>query len=228
MKTRLAVLWLAAVAAALARAGTSFEEGEKLYAANKPVQARALLEEALAAEPTNAKIYVYLGIVYEQLGDADKAIGILQRGLPLAGRPQAGLLPQHRRQLLPPGRTSQQAEKMYGQAIALKDTLPQPWLNRANSRVNLKNYQGALADYTMYLQVAPQSRHRPDVEEMIRRLTAFLQQKDAEERDRKERERALMDQVLNALKNASDDARNLSTKSDRILEEKEKDFDIKQ
>jgi len=122
----------------------------------------------------------------------------------------------------------EQAEKMYGEAIALKEVLPQPWLNRANSRVNLKNYQGALADYMMYLQVAPQSRHRPEVEEMIRKLTAFLQAKDAEERDRRERERALMDQVLNALKNASDDAQNLSTKSDRILEEKEEDIDIKQ
>ncbi len=227
MKTRVAVLWLAAFAAAVARAGTSFEEGEKLYAANKPVQARALLEEALAAEPTNAKVYVYLGIVYEQLGDADKAIAILQRGLPFAGDLKPVFYLNMGDNYFRRGNL-EQAEKMYAEAIAIKETLPQPWLNRANSRVNLKNYQGALADYTMYLQVAPQSRHRPEVEEMIRRLTAFLQQKDAEERDRKEREKALMDQVLNALKNASDDARNLSTKSDKILEEKEKDFDIKQ
>ncbi len=227
MKQRLAVLCLAAIAAAAARAGTPLEEADKFYQNNEPVKARGLYEEALSADPANPMIYVRLGTVYEQLGDADKAIAILQRGLPYAGDYKPIFYLNMGDNYFRRGDLAQ-AEKMYGEAIALRETLPQPWLNRANSRVNLKNYQGALADYVMYLQVAPQSRQRPAVEEMIRRLTAFLQAKDAEERDRKEREKALMDQVLNALKNASEDARNLSSKSDKILEEKEEDIDIKQ
>ncbi len=84
MKTRLAAVLLAA-AAAVARAGSPLEEADKFYLNNDPLRARALYEEALAADPTNPTIYVRLGAVYEQLGDPDKAIALLQRGLPYAG-----------------------------------------------------------------------------------------------------------------------------------------------
>jgi tetratricopeptide (TPR) repeat protein len=226
MKAELAGLWLALFAAA-GWAGTPFEEGEKLYLENEPVKARALLEEALAAEPGNPKVYGYLGIVYRQLGDSERAIAILQRGLPLAGDlkrvfyANLGDVYSTRHDLV-------QAEKAYGEALALDPAYASAWLNRANARVGQKNFQGAIADYTMFLKVAPQSPKRPAVEEMIAALTAYAQKQDADERARKDREQALMDQVLKALQNASADAQNLSTKSDKILQEKEEEIDIKQ
>lgn len=226
MKTTLIALHLAAALAA-GWALTPFEEGEKLYAANEPQKARALLEEALGAEPSNPKVYAYLGIVYEQLGDAERAIAIMQRGLPVAGDLKPVFYFNMGNNYVRRGDAAQ-AEKMFGEAIALDRTLAQAWLNRANSRVTLQNFQGAVADYTMYLRLAPQSRQRAEVEKMIELLTAFVAKREVEERDRRDRERALMDQVLNALRNASEDAQNLSTRSDRILEEKEEELDIKQ
>ncbi len=218
---------LIAVAAAAAAALSPFEEGEKLYAANEPLRARALLEEALKQDPGNPKIYAYLGVVYEQLGDAERAIAIMRRGLAVAGDLKSALYYNMGNNYVRRGEHLQ-AEKMYGEAIALDESFPEPWLNRANARVTLLSYEGAISDYTMYLRLAPQSRQRADVERMIDLLTAFLQKKEAAERERRERERALMEQVLNALRTASEDAQNLSAKSDKILEEKEEEIDIDQ
>lgn len=226
MKTARVALLLA-MAAVAATALSPLEEGEKLYAANEPLKARALLEEALKTEPGNPKIYAYLGIIYEQLGDADRAIAVMRRGLAIAGDLKPAFYYNMGNNYVRRGEHLQ-AEKMYGEAIALNETFADPWLNRANVRVTLQSYEGAISDYTMFLRLAPQSRHRADVEKMIDLLTAFLQKKEAAEKERRDRERALMDQVLNALKNASEDAQNLSAKSDKILEEKEEELDIDQ
>ena len=80
----------------------------------------------------------------------------------------------------------------------------------------------------MYLRLEPQSRQRADVQKMIDLLSRLSAKRESAERERIARERALMDQVLDALRNASEDAQNLSTKSDKILEEKEEEIDIKQ
>ncbi len=226
MKTPAACILLA-LAALGAGALSPLEEGEKLYAANQPLKARGLLEEALKAEPGNPKVYSYLAIVYEQLGDPDRAIAMLRRGLPIAGDLKPAFYYDMGNNYMRRGEQAQ-AEKMYGEAIALDETHARAWLNRANVRVGLQAYEGAIADYTMYLRLEPQSRQRADVQKMIDLLAAFLAKKESAERDRIARERALMDQVLDALRNASADAQNLSTKSDKILEETEEEIDIKQ
>ncbi len=57
-----------------------FDKGEALFVQNKPQDAQPLLESALNDDPSNEKIYLYLGIIYQQLGDPQKAIDILKRG----------------------------------------------------------------------------------------------------------------------------------------------------
>ena len=218
---------LLALAAAAAAALSPLEEGEKLFAANEPLKARALFEEALKTEPGDPRVYSYLAIVYEQLGDPDRAIAILRRGLPIAGNLKATFYYGMGNNYTRRGEQAQ-AEKMYSEAIALDEAYAKAWLNRANVRVALQGYEGAIADYTMYLRLEPQSRQRADVQKMIDLLSASLAKKESAERERIARERALMDQVLDALRNASEDAQNLSTKSDKILEEKEEEIDIKQ
>jgi tetratricopeptide (TPR) repeat protein len=224
MTRMLQVLFL--VVAAAVCAGSPLDEAVKAYQYNEPVKARALFEEALAAEPSNPRIYYWLGIVYRQLGDPEKAAAVLQRGLPVAGDLRAQFYHSLGQCYSTTG-DQQQAEKMYGEAIAADQGFASPWIDRANSRVRLEKYQGAIADYTMYLRLAPDSRQKPAVERMIALLSESTQKQEAVERDRKERERALMEQVLNALKNASEDARNLSTKSDRVYQEKEEEIDVK-
>src|SRR5271157_6540137 len=71
-------------AAALFGASEFFDKGEALFVQNKPQDAQPLLESALNEDPSNEKIYLYLGIIYQQLGDAQKAIDILKRGLGVA------------------------------------------------------------------------------------------------------------------------------------------------
>ena len=115
---------------------------------------------------------------------------------------------------------------MYTKSIAQKDRFAEPYLNRANARLNLNNSQGALNDYVIYLKLKPQSSQRNEVEKMIELLRGFLGERDRKERDRLAKEKALMDDVLNALKNASEDAQNLSTGSEEILVEKEEEVDI--
>jgi tetratricopeptide (TPR) repeat protein len=213
------------VAGVVACAGP-LDEAISAYQYNEPVKARSLLEEALGSDPSNAKIYYWLGVVYYQLGDPAKAAAILQRGLPVSG----DMRPQFYHFLgacAAKAGDQQQAEKMFSEAIAADQAFATPWIDRANTRVNLEKYQGAIGDYTMYLKLAPASRQRAAVERMIALLSDSLQKQEAVERDRKERERALMEQVLNALKNASEDARNLSTKSDRVYQEKEEEIDVK-
>ena len=227
MRHRTAALVLAGCLLALGSGATPFEEGERLYTENQPVKARALLEQALAADPGNPLVYHYLGVIYEQLGDHDRAITIMQRGLNAAGNLRPMFYTNLGNNFTGKGENAL-ADQMYSQAIDLDSAYGEPYLNRANARVSLAKYDEALADYTMYLRLKPTSSRRADVEKMIALLTAHLAGQAAEKRDKEARDRALLDQVLNALKNASEDAQNLSTSKDDTLEERESEIDIKE
>ena len=200
-------------------------EGERLFMENNLREALPLLEEALSADPNNEKVYLYLGIIYEQMNQTEKSINVLQRGAELAGSLRHLLYYNIGNNLFRNGENTL-AEEMYTKSIAQKDRFAEPYLNRANARLNLNNSQGALNDYVIYLKLKPQSSQRNEVEKMIELLRGFLGERDRKERDRLAKEKALMDDVLNALKNASEDAQNLSTGSEEILVEKEEEVDI--
>ena len=204
---------------------STLQEGERLFMDNNPREALPFLEEALNADPNNEKIYLYLGIIYEQMDQAEKSINFLRRGVELAGSLRH-LLYYNIGNNLSRGGENTLAEEMYTKSIAQRDRFAEPYLNRANARLNLTNYQGALNDYVIYLKLKPRSSQRNEVERMIELLRGFLDERDRLDRDRLAKEKALMDEVLNALKNASEDAQNLSTGSDEILVEKEEEVDI--
>ncbi len=84
MKRFLAVCAFLFATAALFGTSEFFDKGEALFVQNKPQDARPLLESALNDDPSNEKTYLYLGIIYQQLGDPQKAIDILKRGLGIA------------------------------------------------------------------------------------------------------------------------------------------------
>jgi tetratricopeptide (TPR) repeat protein len=201
------------------------QEGEQLFMENNLRAALPLLEEALNADPNNEKIYLYLGIIYEHLGQSERSISILQRGVELVGSLRHLLYYNIGNNLFRDG-DNMLAEEMYTKSIAQRDRFAEPYLNRANARLNLKNYQGALSDYVVYLKLKPHSSQRSQVEKMIELLRGFLDERDRIEKDRLAKEKALMDEVLNALKNASEDAQNISTGSEEILVETEDEIDI--
>ena len=211
---------------ALLLAASPLQEGEKLLLDNKPREAEAALNVALAQEPGNEKLYLYLGLVYEQLNDPERAIQVLRRGLTLAG-PHRDLLyfnignnyfRQERYSL---------AEEMYSRAIEeAAGPLAGPWLNRANSRLRLSNLPGAVGDYRRYLELEPASPQRPQIERLLALLQGQLSEEARLQEEEALRQKALLSEVLNSLRNASDDTRNLSAGSEQI-EEKYDEVDIR-
>ena len=61
------------------------KEAEKLFMENQPQEAVTLMESALETNPGNPDLYLYLSIIYQQLGNYERAIGILEGGLGRAG-----------------------------------------------------------------------------------------------------------------------------------------------
>jgi tetratricopeptide (TPR) repeat protein len=214
------ILWIAPVSAF-----TPLEEGEKLLMENKPREALPFLEQALNANPKEEKIYLYLGIAYEQISENDKAIGVMQRGLEIAKEHKDLLYFNIGNNFVSQGENVLAAD-MYTRAIGANSGFAEPYLNRANARLMLEEYRGALNDYTVYLRLKPTTEQRFEIERMIELLRAYLDQRERAEQEKAEQEQALMNEVLNLLKNASEDAQNLSAGSEGIVEEEIEEIDI--
>jgi tetratricopeptide (TPR) repeat protein len=245
-KTLYLITILILIGGALAGAQSLFERGEDLFLRNKPQQAVPLLERALEAEPQNATIYMYLGVAYEQLGQRDKAVEILRRGVDTARE-------ERDRMFLTMGnnlRFIEQydgAERSYGEAISANSLYAPAYLARANLRVEMEKFEPAVEDYEIFLNLKPQSEHRPEIERMIALLRDKIEDKarqaaeEAERREREEelarreaerrrqedeeRQKALLDSVLNSLEGSSEETRNMSGGSEDI-QEIEEDIDI--
>jgi tetratricopeptide (TPR) repeat protein len=211
-------------AASLPAASALFEKGSSLFVQNKPAEARPLLEEALADDPSNETIYLYLGIVYQQLGDPDRAITILKRGLNLATLHKDLFLYNIGNNFFARGEFTF-AEESYTAAVTANRTMPDGYLNRANSRMKLERWGDALVDYQLFLQLAPKDPQRPQVEEMVRLLQEHLGKQAALAQAEADRQKALLADVLNSLTNASDDALNLRVENLQISDDVE-DVDI--
>lgn len=204
-------------------ASAYFEKGEAAFVANRPQEARPLLEGALAEDPSNETTYLYLGIVYQQMGDPEKAIATFRRGLAVPGTHKDLLYYNMGNNFF--GRKDYgAAEEMYSSALAANARLAEASLNRANARLALKSFEGAIADYTLFLQLRPADPQRPKIEEVIRRLRASLDTQARLAAEEAARQAALMNEVLNALNNAG--AQNVSVESIQVRQDPQ-DVDIK-
>jgi len=209
----------------LAAVSPNREEGEKLFLENKPVEARPLLEAAVNEEPGNERLYLYLATCWDLLGDPGRAITILRRGLDVAlefkdlyyynmGNDYLRL------------EEFAVAEEMFTSAINTNRKLAEGYLNRGNVRLRLSDFQGALADYGVYLQLNPNSTQADAVQKVMDLLRSNLAAAEKKKQEDAERQKALMNQVLSSLSNASEDTKNLSVESIRIKEDSE-EIDIK-
>jgi tetratricopeptide (TPR) repeat protein len=226
MKTILFTLLAAALAAQPALAGSAFfEKGQAAFVANRPQEARPLLEGALAEDPSNETIYLYLGIVYQQLGDTEKAMATFRRGLGVPGT-RKDLLYYNIGNNLFSRKEYAAAEEMYSSALAANARLPEASLNRANTRLALKSWEPAIADYTLFLQLRPDDPQRPKIEEVIRLLRGSMDEEARRKAEEAARQAALMDQVLNALNSAGEGTQNLSVESIQVKQDPQ-DVDIK-
>jgi tetratricopeptide (TPR) repeat protein len=212
MKRFLAACALLLAATALFGASEFFDRGEALFVQNKPQDARPLLESALNDDPTNEKTYLYLGIIYQQLGDPQKAIDILKRGLDIASA-HKDLFYYNMGNDFFSRKEFAFAEEMYTSAIASNKNLSESYLNRANTRLQLQKYDGALGDYSLFLQLAPQDPQRPSIEKIMALLRQAQDDKEKARQAELAKQQALMKDVLNSLNNAGDSTKNLSVES---------------
>jgi tetratricopeptide (TPR) repeat protein len=189
-----------------------FEKGEALFVQNKPQDAQPLLESALNEDPSNEKIYLYLGIIYQQLGDPQKAIDILKRGLNIATS-YKDLFYFNMGNDFFSRKEFAFAEEMYNDALSANKNLARGYLNRANARLQLQNFGGALADYTLFLQLLPQDPQRPSIEKLMALIRGVQDDQDKARQSALAKQQALMNDVLNSLNNAGEDTRNLSVDS---------------
>jgi tetratricopeptide (TPR) repeat protein len=193
-------------------ASTFFDKGEALFVQNKPQDARPLLESALNDDPTNPKVYLYLGIIYQQLGDTGKSIDILKKGVDLAGDLKDVFYFDLGNDLFS-GKDYTTAADMYSRALAANKDLSEAYLNRANARMQLQTWDGALADYTLYIQLRPQDPQRPNIEKIIALLRQAQDDKAKAAQVEADKQKALMDQVLQSLNNAGGDTTNVTVES---------------
>jgi len=195
---------------------TAFEQGEQLLLYNKPQEAKIKLEEALRKDSSNEKIYLYLGIVYEQLSEYNKAIDIMRNGL-LVATTIKDLLYFNIGNNYFIQSDNILAEKNYTFAIAENSALAGAYLNRANTHVNLKHYQEAIVDYKIYLRLKPAAPQRREIEKLI----ALLQESISEDED-------LLNNVLNNLNNASLDTETISAGAEDFQDPEDVDIDIEE
>jgi tetratricopeptide (TPR) repeat protein len=203
----------------------SLQRGEELLMQNKPAEARPLLEQAQAEDPTEEKTYLYLGIVNQQLGDSARAVAALRRGLAMSSEHKDLFCYNIGNNLFSQGDFTF-AEEMYTSAIQVNKKMSEAYLNRANARLKLENYDGALGDYTLFLQLRPDDVQKPQIEEVMRLIRVLLDSQEAKRKELEARQKALMNEVLNSLTNAGEDTKNLSVESLQFKNETE-DVDIK-
>jgi tetratricopeptide (TPR) repeat protein len=191
------------------------EQGEKLLLDNKLREAGAVFEQALGQGSTEEKLFLYLGVIYEQLGDPLRAVAVMQTGL-LAARQTRPLLCFNIGNNLFRQGDYAGAQSMYTQAISLDPSMADAYLNRANTRLESSQYPEAMADYAIYLRLDPRSPQRPQIERLLAAIKAMLSDQELARAEAAARQKALMDDVLKALRNASSDSKNIGADSEKV------------
>lgn len=216
------LLCLVFVSAALpvtAAASDFAERGVRLFMENRPQEAAPVLEQAIRETGADEKLFLYLGIAYQQLGRWDEAIAAFRKGLGVSSLYRHQFLFNIANSFYAQGRGAFALE-YYDQALAAKSDYPAAYLNRANARMKIGDHAGAVADYSLYLSLEPASPQTGEIRRLIDLLgvrAAEAERLKAEEEARKlaeERARAaLLDEVARSLLQAAELTTNLSAGS---------------
>jgi tetratricopeptide (TPR) repeat protein len=110
---------------------------------------------------------------------------------------------------------------MYSKTLEINGALEVAYLNRANARLELEQFQEARQDYIDYLRLDPDTYQRENIQKLITLLGQILEEAERKSQEELERQTALLNEVLDSLRNASEDTRNLSAGSEEIQEEYE-------
>jgi tetratricopeptide (TPR) repeat protein len=208
--------------------------------ANKPQEALGFLEAAIVQDPAQIRAYLYLGIIYQQLGRTDDAVAVYRKVLPRAGDEAARVAFNLGNIYFRTGNT-EYAEEFYTKAVAADSAYGPAYLNRANLRVKKGELAEALPDYDLYLSLEPRSPKRPQIEQLCALIRAefaaeerrrILAEEEAErervraaaEAERRrilaeeeaERRRALLQELSASLQSAAEETRGASAGSEGV------------
>lgn len=205
-----------------------FAEGERLFRENKPVEAIPLLYQASVQGGTDQRVFLYLGLSYQQTGKYADAISSFMRGTSMPGTDRkslffnAGNVYYLQNQFI-------EADMMYTRTLETDSAYAQAYLNRANTRVNLSRFKDAISDYTVYLTLDPATWQKDSIQQLVNLLSGALQEeealalrseaeklaKEAERKAAEERYQQLLDAVSTSLQSV-DNASTLSAGSEDI------------
>ncbi len=198
---------------------------------NEPGNAVRVLEEALKTDPGNFKIYLYLGISYEQLKLYQKAISTYLQGVTLADSHKDLFYVNIGNNYIRLGE-SKKAINSFTKALTLNSSNTPALRNRAGEYLRLKEYDKALSDYKLYLTLKPDAYQKDEIAKVISLLEGKMDEiarKKLEQEQKKlaeeKKQQALLDKVLNSLSNASEDTTNLSAGTGKV-EQYSDGFDI--
>jgi tetratricopeptide (TPR) repeat protein len=218
-------LLLAAVSPAVFGA-TLLEQGEDALRQNQPDRAQALLQAAVSQDSTNEQAFLFLGVADLQLGKLSDALTVLKQGLSVASQYADSMYFNIGNIYFMQGQNTL-AEGMYGKAIQANPNMADAYLNRANARMRLQSYDGAVQDYTVYLTLKPDAPQQATIQQLI----ALLNQKKAEIAQQQQladqqkqaeeaRQKALLNDVMQSLGNASNETKNLQAGTAPIQDSK--------
>ena len=231
MKKLLLIAVLSLLILVNAASQSMFKEAEDLLLNNQLSEAALMFEAVIESEPENEKAYLYLGYIYEVKQNYNSAVSALSKGLDISKDNKAQFYFNIANNYFKSG-DYDTAAAMYSKAMQSRPGYAEPYLNRANCRVQTAEYSLAARDYRLYLNMKPEASQREQIEKMINMLELTLAEEEKrrqEEEQRKlaeeARQKALLDSVLNSLSNAGSDTTNLSAESENI-EDIEIELDI--
>lgn len=169
----------------------NFKQGELLFLQNKPEEALAYLEAAVAAPDASLQAHLYLGMAYQQLNRPDDAVAVYTKILPDAGD-SAALVAYSLGNVYYGKRDFASAETCYTQAIGEDGSFAPAYLNRANARLQTGEVDLAVADYTYYLVLDFDSSQRSQIEAALAAIQKAGDEAAAEERRKAEEEAAVL------------------------------------
>jgi len=219
-KIILAGFWL--LVTVFCHAQSNLSRGETLLMQNKPADAVIYLENAVLDDSFNVNAYLYLGIVYEQLGRPSEAATVYRRLLPMAGNFSANVASNLGNVYFQMG-NHDMAEQYYSQAIGINTAFSKAYLGRANTRVKSGNLRNAVSDYEQYLTLEPRSNQKPKIEQLVALLRSEFASEErrkiiAEEEARRlaEERQRLLDSVSASLHSAADLSKSLSSGAESV------------
>lgn len=212
-----------------------FEEGKKLLTEDKPDEAVTAFFAATKETEVPPSINLYLGVSYLRLGKYNEAISYLALGRK-TDSPNSYLYSYNMGNIYFLQSRFDACEQAYNDAIAANGLYAPAFLNRANARIRLDKYEGALQDYKIYLNLEPDTLQKDSIERLISLLESTAEEKAkvkafteakaaAEEAERAaadERYKQLIDEVSASLTSVGD-ADALSAGAEDTLDYMEED-----